>query len=100
MRYGAMAMALLLAGCVSPTVTVDCRIEAGCEWATAGAHEVLPSADAHWVIVDGRGPPAVSHAEVHACYADGRYLIVDVLRAGGMTQASMRDAAWADPPCR
>lgn len=92
-----LASALALAGCTEPVI--DCQLAESCEEVVAAASRLLPAGPANWVILVGRSPFPGFHAEVHACYADGRYLIVDVTDREGR-QASLRPDVPADPPCR
>ena len=55
----------------------------------------LDSSEGLVVTVD-RGP--VLHVDVHACYPDGRYVLVDVV--GDDLVASVRADGWENPPCR
>jgi len=69
----------------------------------AAAEQVLPSGADSFVVDEGRGRGKALHAEVHACYPDGRYLLVDVFLgnlAGSPMTASIRAVPWETPPCR
>ena len=92
-----VAAALMLAGCAGPTI--ECGLADGCEEAAAAAARLLPEGDARWLIVEGGAPFPGFHAEIHACYPDGRYLIVDVTDREGR-EASLRPDVAGDPPCR
>lgn len=94
-----LASVVVLSGCTNPPPTIDCQLATDCETVAAAARQVLPAGEATWVIVAGRGAPGVLHAEVHACYPDGRYLVVDVFDGTGV-QASLRNQTGSDPPCR
>ena len=92
-----VAAVVVLGGCADPTI--ECGLADGCEEAAAAAARLLPAGDAMWLILEGGAPFPGFHAEVHACYPDGRYLIVDVTDREGR-QASIRPDASGDPPCR
>lgn len=99
MRGLPVTMALLLAACglLLPGPTIDCRLGEGCDQVIDAARARLPTGNAHWLIVYGRG--RLFHAEVHACYPDGRYLLLDVFSGDG-TRISLRDQPREDAPCR
>ena len=102
MRVMAFAAAVVLSGCsiVNPVV-IDCELEARCAEVIAQANRVLPAGAEEISIGPGRAPPGAFHAEVHACYPDGGYLLVDVMGSEQRPlSASIRDVGWADPPCR
>lgn len=81
-----------------PTQAVECHLNPSelCGHVLAAARAVAPLAGARLVIVIDRGP--VFHADVHACYPDGRYILVDVVGDG--FKASVRPEGWESPPCR
>jgi hypothetical protein len=60
------------------------------------ARSVASLDDARLVVTVDRGP--VLHVDVHACYPDGRYVLVDVV--GDDLVASVRADGWENPPCR
>jgi hypothetical protein len=95
-------IALVIAGCAStptPTPAIECHLEGGCDGVAAVAWQVLPPGAARTVIIQGRGLSL--HAEVHACYPDGGYVLVDVMGPEqGPVDASIRSHGWSDPPCR
>jgi len=75
---------------------VNCGIGEGCDGVLAAAATVV-SLDQTRVLVDyGRGRGF--HAEVHVCYPDGRYVLVDVI--GDALNASVRAEPWPSAPCR
>ena len=75
---------------------LDCHIAEGCEGVIAAAAKVVSLDQARVAVGYGRG--LAFHAEVHACYPDGTYLLVDVI--GDPPQASVRAEPRPDPPCR
>lgn len=98
-----MAGALFAAACSSTSPDpsglvprVDCRIAEGCGNVLAAANKLVPLGGANVVVFYGRG--LGFHAEVHACSGNGSYVLVDVM--GPNRNASVRDQAWQDPPCR
>ena len=61
-----------------------------------GAAAMVVSLDQTRVLVDyGRG--LGFHAEVHVCYPDGRYVLVDVM--GDALVAGLRAEPWPSAPC-
>lgn len=74
-----------------------------CAAVVAAAQAVLPKMAGTLVVFPGRAPGKAFRAEVHACYPDGRYLLVDIFQgtmAGSPLIASIRDVPWDVPPCR
>ena len=102
MRVMAIAPALVLSGCsILTPVVVDCQLQARCAEVIAQANQVLPQGAERISVNGGRARLGFFHAEVHACYRDGGYVLVDVLGAGqGPLSASIRNDGWSDPPCR
>lgn len=98
----ALAALLLISGCTSlaPTV-VECQLTARCAEVLVQANMVIPPGAERISVNDGRARFEHFHAEVHACYPDGDYVLVDVmgLRQGPL-DASIRSDGWSDPPCR
>lgn len=84
---------ILLVAC-SNGLSVECRVDR-CDEVLAAASRVIPPANSRWVVIWGRGLDF--HAEVHACYDNGQYFLVDV---NGLMRAGLRDEPWSDPPCR
>jgi hypothetical protein len=91
----------------SVTADVVCHVaETECNVAVNVAVDFLgdrqSDAPTRMVVNPGRALPGVIHAEVYACFAGGRYLLVDVIgRTGADATASLRqDFVSADPPCR
>lgn len=87
-------------------VACDLR-EQECELALGAAAPLLyDDTDRPQVVVGpGRGL-RVWHTEVHACWTDGRYLLIDVIGPGGEQlpaidelTVTIRDAPSNDPPC-
>ena len=82
---------------------VECSIPvADCDTALNAAGELiarnLDSNLVHVTVNWGRG--LAWHVEVHACFENGDYRLVDVGKAdGGQATASFRDQARDDPPC-
>jgi len=102
MRASLLGLILVVCGCASPLPIIRCDLEAGCPQVVAAAESVLPSGAEALVVNPGRGGKAF-HAEVHACYADGRYFLVDIFQgnlAGSPLTASIREVPWDTPPCR
>ena len=58
-----------------PRPTVQCQLDLACDAVVEAASSLLPAGEATWVITPGRSPAGSTHAEVHACYPDGRYLL-------------------------
>jgi hypothetical protein len=88
---------------------VTCAVPADdCDLALAAAGPPLyeGQADPRSILVGwGRGL-RVWHAEVHACWGDGRYILIDVIGplgaeppAIGEVSVSVRQDAWDNPPC-
>jgi hypothetical protein len=104
MRFAALAIVVLMAACsLLSEPKVDCEWDAAtCEWATTAAADALPPGRANWVFSAGRGPATFVHVVVHACYADGRYLAVNVIGPDDLSRAqvSVPYAPPIDPPCR
>jgi hypothetical protein len=103
MRRSLLGLILLLSACSTALPDVRCGLEQGCTQVVAAAEEVLPSSAESLVVNEGRGRGKALHAEVHACFADGRYLLVDVFQgnlAGSPLTASIRATPWEVPPCR
>lgn len=92
-----LLLAVVLGSCASTGPTVDCQLGDDCDRVVDAAAPLLPPGEATWVILIGRG--IGFHAEVHACYPDGRYLLVDVL-GDSDAEATLRPMGWPDPPCR
>lgn len=85
-----------LAGCALIPPNPDCRIDGRCDVVLGAAQRVVSFDDAHVLVLQGRG--LAFHAEVHVCYGDGRYVLLDVL--GDSLEAAIRDQGWDRPPCR
>ena len=109
MRAGAAVLSLMLSvsACQPaaspspepvPTQAAECHLNSSelCGHVLAAARSVAALEGARLVIVIDRGP--VFHADVHACYPDGRYILVDVV--GDDFNASVRPEGWENPPCR
>jgi hypothetical protein len=75
---------------------VDCQIAGGCDGVLAAAAKVVSLDQARVLVGSGRG--LGFHAEVHVCYADGRYVLIDVM--GDALNASVRAEPWPSAPCR
>lgn len=86
----------LFAGCALVQPNPDCRLDARCEAVLGAAREVVSFDDARVIVLPGRG--RVFHAEVHVCYGDGRYVLVDVM--GDDLNAGTRAQPWERPRCR
>ena len=86
----------VLAGCAIVRPNPDCGLGARCDAVLAAARQVVSFNDARVIVSQGRG--LGFHAEVHVCYGDGRYVLVDVL--GDDLTAGIRDQPWDNPPCR
>ncbi len=86
----------LLAGCALVPPSPDCRIGARCDAVLEAARQVVSFSDARVVVLWGRG--LGFNAEVHVCYGDGRYVLVDVL--GDDLGAAIRGQPWDTAPCR
>jgi hypothetical protein len=86
----------LLAGCSLVQPDPDCRLAARCDAVRVAARQVVPFDNARVVVLEGRG--LGFHAEVHVCYADGRYVLVDVV--GDDLGAAIREQPWDTAPCR
>jgi hypothetical protein len=93
---------------VVAAANVDCHVStADCDLAIGAASRLLQEGDSsplHVVVTSGRG--LVWHAEVHACWDDGQYLLIDVIGSVGVDRptsdevaATVRQDAWDDPPC-
>jgi hypothetical protein len=93
-----IAILAMLTACVEPQPLIDCHLGAQCDDVVNAASTVLPAGASRWVVVVGRSPGGL-HAEVHACYRNGTYLLADVFEGERWT-ASLRDEVWPDPPCR
>jgi hypothetical protein len=87
---------------------VVCHVAAeDCELAIDAATAVLEDATELRTILVGPGRGLrIWHAEVHACWNDGRYQLIDVLGRIDVVNpslddvtASVRDQPWDDPPC-
>ena len=76
---------------------VNCAIGEGCDGVLAAAAKVVSLDQTRVVDGYGRGLRTF-HAEVHVCYPDGRYVLVDVM--GDALDASLRAEPWPSPPCR
>ena len=82
---------------------VDCPLPAAdCDTALNAAGELiaenLDSSLVHVVVSWGRG--LAWHAEVHACFENGDYRLIDVFKSdGGQGIGSFREQPWDDPPC-
>jgi hypothetical protein len=107
MRELLLVVAVVISGCSpEPTVApvaIDCQLAERCNQVVAAASTVLPTGSSRLVITEGRAPLGVFHAEVHACYPGGRYLLADVLgpmELEGELRVSIRGLGWDDPPCR
>lgn len=75
---------------------VNCQLAGGCDGVLAAAAKVV-SLDQTRVFVDsGRG--LGFHVEVHVCYPDGRYVLIDVI--GDALKAGVRAEPWPSAPCR
>jgi hypothetical protein len=85
-----------------------------CEPALVAAQEVIQrdslGTPQRLTINVGRGPSTILHVEAHACFADGRYVLIDVfgsnLHGGPDSDAtpawggSVRESGGGDdPPC-
>lgn len=96
--------ALLTVGACSPTAPSpsaalalsDCHLAGGCDAVLAAARQVASLDGARVVVLQGRG--LGFHAEVHVCYANGSYVLVDVM--GDDMKAAVRQHSWDNPPCR
>jgi hypothetical protein len=99
LRRVMLAVALLtvsMAGCALVHPAIDCRLDHDCA-AVLGATRTVVSLDAaHVVVIWGRGRDF--HAESHVCYANGRYVLVDVM--GDAFRPSIREEGWSEPACR
>ena len=101
MRALAMAATLVVSGCTLLIPDVECSVPARCSEVVAQANQVLPPGPERIVVTVGRAPPGLLHGEVHACYGDGRYILVDVIGSEqGALEASIRSDPPLDPPCR
>jgi hypothetical protein len=93
-----LVLAVVVASCASVKPMVDCNLAAeDCSRAVDAAAPLLPPGEATRVVDIGRG--IGFHAEVHACYPDGRYFLVDVWPDTDH-EAMLRADGWPDPPCR
>lgn len=97
-----VACVLVLGACsLLQHTVVDCQYEDRCRQSVQLARSLLPAGAQRITVTAGRSPPGVYHAEVHACYQDGRYLLVDVLDDDrGLAHASIRAGPLPDPACR
>ena len=86
----------LLGACNLVGPNPDCRLAEGCDAVLIAARRVVSFDNARVVVLYGRG--LAFHAEVHVCYTDGRYVLVDVL--GDDLGAGIRDQPWDSAPCR
>ena len=86
----------LVGGCNLVRPNPDCRLAEGCDAVLGAARQVVSFDNARVVVLYGRG--LAFHAEVHVCYADGRYVLVDIL--GDDLGAAIRDQPWDSAPCR
>jgi hypothetical protein len=101
MRALAMAATLVVSGCTLLIPDVDCNLPARCSEVVTQGNQVLPRGAERIVVTVGRAPSGVFHAEVHACYRDGRYSLVDVIGSEqGALDPSIRSDPPLDPPCR
>jgi hypothetical protein len=80
----------------SQPAQVNCQIAEGCGGVLAAAANVVSLDQARVTVAYGRGQGF--HAEVHVCYRDGLYILVDVM--GDSLQAGVRAAPWPSAPCR
>ena len=77
----------------------DCDLALGV--ASASLRHEGRGVPARVVVTWGRAPARTWHAEVHACFADGEYLLIDDIGPiAGRPTASLRQNGWASPPCR
>ncbi len=102
----------------TPTVmsspSIDCRMSSGdCERALLSATALLErdsfGTPTRLVVLGGRARSF--HAEVHSCFADGGYVLIDAIgpiAAAGtldpvnsdvLKEATVRADPWDDPPC-
>jgi hypothetical protein len=86
----------MLSGCGLVHPNPDCRLAEPCDAVLGAARSVVSFDGARVVVLWGRG--LGFHAEVHVCYADGSYVLVDVL--GDDLNAAIRDQPWDSAPCR
>ncbi len=86
----------VLSGCGLVRPNPDCRLAESCDAVLRAARSVVSFDSARVVVLQGRG--LGFHAEVHVCYADGRYVLVDVLV--DTLKAATRDEPWDSAPCR
>ena len=98
----AVAAMVVLSGCsILTPVVVDCQLEARCAEVVTVASRVLPPGAERITVNVGRARFEAFHAEVHACYRDGGYVLVDVVSTGQRPLgASIRTDPWLNPPCR
>lgn len=75
---------------------VNCQIAEGCDGVLAAAANVVSLAQTRVFVDYGRG--LGFHGEVHVCYPDGRYVLIDVM--GDALKASVRAEPWPSAPCR
>ena len=111
-RINGLAPLILIAttiGCTSPnpspspqdslpTFSIQCLVHpvALCESVVNAAQSIVTLDGSNVVVTIDRGP--VFHADVHACYPDGRYVLIDVV--GDDLRADIRQEGWEIPPCR
>jgi len=76
---------------------VTCGIGEGCDGVLAAAAKVVSLDQTRVLVIYGRGLRTF-HAEVHVCYPDGRYVLVDVM--GDALNAGVRAEPWPSAPCR
>ncbi len=99
---------------VAPSPSIHCRIPADdCRRALLSATALLEreslGTPTRIVVLGGRA--RTFHGEVHACFADGGYVLIDAIgpiAAAGtldpvnsdvLKEASVRADPWDDPPC-
>jgi hypothetical protein len=90
----------------TPGTQVDCLVHPSsfCDTSLASAIPLLRrehAGAADRIVVNVGRSSLLNHAEVHACYADSQYLLIDVFWGHGeQPDASVRTVPWEDPPCR
>jgi hypothetical protein len=111
-----VAMIVLVAACSAPppspsplvSTAVDCGLGTAddCDAALRGASAYFrregTGDPTRIVVVAGRA--RTWHAEIHACFADGRYLLLDEIEPAFMPAehtptATLRADGWPNPPC-